>query len=210
MDIMTKYASYLEGHFGLTTVIFDGYDTPNTKDHEHSRRSSAKTTATVPSRPVMKAQQNQNRFLSNNRNKTEFIKMLASHLQSRNHAVEVSEGDADIIIVKKAITLARNSQCVTVIAEDTDIYVLLIHHWAAGMAPIYMQREFVKLKREQSKYSIEEACDKFESMVASCSKVETQKLPPINRAAYYHALRVHLQIRTWSELDEVLDPTEFG
>ena len=51
---------------------------------------------------------------------------------------------------------------------------------------------------------------KFESTVASCSKVETQKLPPINRAAYYHALRVHLQIRTWSELDEVLDPTEFG
>ena len=140
MDIITKYASYLEGHFSLTTVICDGYDTPNTKDQEHSRRSSAKTTATVTPRPVMEAQQNQDRFLSNNRNETEFIKILASHLQSRNHAVEVSEGDADIIIVKKAITLARNSQSVTVIAEDTDIFVLLMYHWTAGMAPIYAKR----------------------------------------------------------------------
>ena len=64
--------------------------------------------------------------------------------------------------MKKAITLARNSQSVNVIiAEDTDIFVLLIYHWTAGTAPIYMQREFVKPKREQSKYSNEKACDKL-------------------------------------------------
>ena len=42
--------------------------------------------------------------------------------------------------MKKAITLARNSQSVTVIAEDTDIFVLLMYHWTAGMAPIYAKR----------------------------------------------------------------------
>ena len=38
--------------------------------------------------------------------------------------------------------------------------------------------------------------------------MEPQKLHPTNRDAHFHALHVHLQIETWSELDDVLDPLE--
>ena len=39
----------------------------------------------------------------------------------------------------------------------------------------------------------------------------TEKLPPTPRAAYYHSLRVHLQVVTWESMGEIdLDPLEWG
>ena len=42
--------------------------------------------------------------------------------------------------------------------------------------------------------------------------IEPEKLPPSERAAYYHGLRVHLQIIEWKMLDDMhkLDPTAWG
>ena len=58
------------------------------------------------------------------------------------------------------MSVARNSQSVTVVAEDTDIFVLLLHHWEQGMAPVYLQREGRKAKNEVMKlYSVEDACE---------------------------------------------------
>ena len=38
-----------------------------------------------------------------------------------------------------------------------------------------------------------------------------EKLPPTPRAAYYHGLRVHLQVVTWESTGEIdLDPLEWG
>ena len=37
------------------------------------------------------------------------------------------------------------------------------------------------------------------------------ELPPTPRAAYYHSLRVHLQVVTWESMGEIdLDPSEWG
>ena len=37
----------------------------------------------------------------------------------------------------------------------------------------------------------------------------TENLPPTPRAAYYHSLRVHLQVVTWESMGEInLDPLE--
>ena len=38
-----------------------------------------------------------------------------------------------------------------------------------------------------------------------------QNFPPTARASYFHGLRVHHQVRTWSlEDDELCDPTQWG
>ena len=73
-------------------------------------------------------------FLQKQCNKQAFIKFLALYQQA--FAVHVlhaeDEGDADVVIVSQAIDLSA-TQNVTVIADDTDILVLLIHHKKKGI-----------------------------------------------------------------------------
>ena len=39
--------------------------------------------------------------------------------------------------------------------------------------------------------------------------IQPEKLPPTPRAAYYHSLRVHLQVMTWESMGEInLDPLQ--
>ena len=52
---------------------------------------------------------------------------------------------------------------------------------------------------------------KFVQTLATSSLAELSDLPPTERAAYYHALRVPLQVAQWMNLDlECLDPTKLG
>ena len=52
---------------------------------------------------------------------------------------------------------------------------------------------------------------KLVQMLVTSSLVEPSDLPPTERAAYYYALRVHLEVVQWMNLDlECLDPTKWG
>ena len=53
---------------------------------------------------------------------------------------------------------------------------------------------------------------KFMEMVSSSkTSVDPQKLPPTERAAHYHSLRVHLQVLIWKKLsNNDLDPKQWG
>ena len=46
--------------------------------------------------------------------------------------------------------------------------------------------------------------------MAEKNKIKPDRLPPTERAAYYHTLQVHLQIMIWETLGNVLDPLEYG
>ena len=52
---------------------------------------------------------------------------------------------------------------------------------------------------------------KFMEMVSSSkASLDPQKLPPTERAAHYHSLRVHLQVIIWKELsNNILDPKKW-
>ena len=51
-------------------------------------------------------------------------------------------GDADSTIVLTALQIARTSnKHVTVVADDTDIAVMLVHHWEDRMADIFFLQE---------------------------------------------------------------------
>ena len=51
---------------------------------------------------------------------------------------------------------------------------------------------------------------KYMQMVTSSKKIEPHKLPPTARAAFFHSLRVHLQVVIWKSPSVHLPPTEWG
>ena len=62
--------------------MFDGYEAgPTTKDHEHLRRSLKKRgVAEITFNKETKVKMNQEAFLSNEKNKAQFVKMLSEFL----------------------------------------------------------------------------------------------------------------------------------
>ena len=64
-------------------------------------------------------------FLSNKKNKTQFVNLLRHYLTVDGHRVIQSEGDADTDIVTIALNLTCDGHSVVVVADDTDIHVLL-------------------------------------------------------------------------------------
>jgi hypothetical protein len=59
--------------------------------------------------------------------------------------VDQADGDADTLIVSVALNYARQcSEPVAVLAEDTDIFVLLLHHRQPTMSPMYFLSEAKK------------------------------------------------------------------
>ena len=114
---------------------FDGYENgPYIKDHEHKRRVgeiSASVTVTLQNTPTC----NQEVFLKDSKNKSQFISLLTKALKDESHDVLQSIGDADTQIALPALEYAskENKRPVTVAANGTDILVLLMFHWEAHM-----------------------------------------------------------------------------
>ena len=51
----------------------------------------------------------------------------------------------------------------------------------------------------------------MEMVSSSKASLDPQKLPPTERAAHYHSLRVHLQVIIWKELsNNIFDPKQWG
>ena len=66
-------------------------------------------------------------FLSNYKNKQQFLTILGEHLSKAGCTVHHSEGDAVCLIVQKTIDSAQYKPTV-VAADDTDLLCLLLHH----------------------------------------------------------------------------------
>lgn len=123
---------FVNATYGRSCVVFDGYDNgPSTKDHEHKRRVgniSGNVTVALHNKPTC----NQESFLKNSKNKSQFISLLVKALKDEGHDVRQSTGDADTQIVLAGLEYASKENK-TVVANDTDILVLLMFHWAAHM-----------------------------------------------------------------------------
>ena len=104
--IIKHYVQFVNGKYGLSCVVFDGYDNdPCTKDHEHKRRVgkiSANVTVALQNKPTC----NQEAFLKNSKNKSQFISLLTKALKDEGHDVQQSIGDADTHIVLAALEYA--------------------------------------------------------------------------------------------------------
>ena len=118
-------------NYGTAYIIFDGYETQSTKSSEHIRRKGkqgkcydvdVKEEITVPC--------SQEKFLSNEENKSRLIKMTSQYLQiDRNTAITCKE-DADAFISATALNLVSSTKKkVVAIADDTGIFAMLNYHW---------------------------------------------------------------------------------
>ena len=144
--IAGKYLKYVMDKYGLYAVIvFDGYEDESIKGQEHQRRSQIPQSCYVDIMPDNKIAFIQDRYLSNTENKSAFIKFLSKFLKDSGFTVVNCPGDADPLIVETALGIAKKckegEKSVIVAADDTDIAVMLVHHWHAGLSDIYFLQE---------------------------------------------------------------------
>ena len=129
-ELCKQYVNFVRSKFGQCAVVFDGYEAgPSTKDHEHGCRS-VKNRGAVEFifNKETKVKANQDAFLSNEKNKARFIKMLSEFLIADRQTVGNCKEDADTKIVKCVIDFAEHCD-VNVVANDTDVALLLLFHW---------------------------------------------------------------------------------
>ena len=136
--------SYVQGKYGESCVVFDGYEQgPSIKDHEHLRRVK-KLCADIQLNESMEAYKNQEVFLANEKNKHQFILLISQYLRDDGQVVHQSTGDADTMIVQCALQYAIEGSEVNVVADD-NVLVLLMYHWKQNMACIYFLQRLEKI-----------------------------------------------------------------
>ena len=107
----------MRAKYGTCHIICNGYqDGPSIKDHEHQRRVN-KACADIQLHASMKAHVEQEIFLSNEGNKSQFIILLSHYLVSNGHTVHTSTSDADTMIVSCALEIANNGIEVNVVTQ---------------------------------------------------------------------------------------------
>ena len=126
-EIAVSCSQFVLRKYDKAIVVFDGYDTgPSTKDITHLRRANRFsqrevifTDKTISSLP-------KEEFLSHPKNKSKFVHLLDEKLTQAGYRVIHSNDDADrdIAITSVQESLTNN---VTVIDEDNDLLVLLLH-----------------------------------------------------------------------------------
>ena len=84
---------------------------------------------------------NQGPVLSNSNNKMQFIQLLGEALEGISHHVEYSHCDADTLIASTALEIAASGRKVSVVADDTDVLILLLYKWNDEMADTFFYSE---------------------------------------------------------------------
>ncbi|GBP26029.1 hypothetical protein EVAR_20043_1 [Eumeta japonica] len=129
-DITTKYVKYVQEHFGLSaSIVFDGYsddpDIAGTKSWERLRRTKKHQSTEVKFDKNTIPTLSQEKFLGNEKNKSNFIILLKTVFSEMGFTVDQAESDADALIVRTALAASPLFNTVTIVAEDIDILILL-------------------------------------------------------------------------------------
>ena len=116
-------------------MLFGGYEYDSTKDHEHKRRQTGQVSASIViAENAPQVHRDQQAFFSNEKNKTNFISLLTTHLRGTGHQVEVSCGDAAFI--RKESRLSTPEEMISMKDATSSIrvviqrHILLIHAWS--------------------------------------------------------------------------------
>lgn len=148
-----EYVKYVRRNYGSAFIVFDGYEeTLSVKSTEHERRSLKNRIAC----DVVVKEENQmpyhkERFLSNPRNKSRLISYVSTRLNDDGHSVYICTGDADTMIVSTALDVSKRN-ATTVVADDTDVAVMLLYHWNESLNDVHFLQE-----RGKKCWSIKEA-----------------------------------------------------
>ena len=124
-DICTVYTDDVARKYGSAAIIFDGCGESSTKDMMHLRRTKGQVGVNVTFTEEMLLTMKKATFLANSINKQRFIDMLSGYLEKKTCKVYHSSGDADLLIVQKAVDSSTITDTVLV-GDDTDLFVLLL------------------------------------------------------------------------------------
>ena len=139
--IAKLYADFTIKHYGLATVVFDGYDAgPSIKDNTHKRRQKNIHYPIVHFTGDTEFEGKQEEFLSLGSNKQQLIKLISEEMVLRGCTVFQAEGDAHVYITKAAVNSAQEHST-TLIGEDTDLLILLVHFADANGKPLYFKSD---------------------------------------------------------------------
>ncbi|GBM73342.1 hypothetical protein AVEN_37593-1 [Araneus ventricosus] len=135
-DIAKSYLTYLQTHYGSNVaVVFDGYPSDvngkSTKSAERIRRANLHSSHEIIFNEATCPEISQEQFLANERNKVRFIDLLKKFLQKANVTVKQAVEDANILIVKIAVSVKSQYDNIFVVGENIDFLVLL-----TGLAPM--------------------------------------------------------------------------
>ena len=127
-SIAQMYVDHVIKKYKDPVIVFDSYpELPSIKDVTHLRRTKGIVSPNINFTPTMPCQTKKELFMSNSHNKQAFINMLCEKLNEHDTRYKNAVDDADLFIAQTAVDCALSSE-VTVIGEDTDLLVLLIHH----------------------------------------------------------------------------------
>ncbi len=123
--------------------MFDGYPNgPSTKDTTQNRKAGIHVGATVQVSGYMVFDGRKKDFLSNKENEQRFITMLIDHLKSHGCHIEHARTYADLLMVQTAIAATnRTTKSSVLVADDTDILILLCFHTQPTTTNIYLHPE---------------------------------------------------------------------
>ena len=122
-----RYVKTLGSQHARITVVFDGY-AKSTKDHDHLRRTKH-ACCDIQIRPHLPSFVSRGKILDIKNNKIQLKNLLAETFSINDIKVQKCSDDADTRIAQEALDEAKESP-VEVRTEDTDIFVLLVHHIA--------------------------------------------------------------------------------
>ena len=151
--IAESYADFTVRHYGQATLVFDGYgEGPSIKDNTHQRRGQ-KIHPIVSFTAETEFSGKNEDFLSRDKNKADMIALIITALTKRGCHVIQSPGDADVDIVK--VTVERSRHCTTtLVGEDTDLLILLLHYSRTDNEIIYFRSDANKQSNEHKVYNI--------------------------------------------------------
>jgi hypothetical protein len=141
-SIVMQYARYVLKSFGPSAIIvFDGYcNGPTTKDHEHARRA-VKVAPYIAVELNQPSHNNMSEFLANEKNKKQLVNILTEQFEREGLVVFQAADDADTLIVKKSLDLAREKVPVVTVANDTDVLLLLLYHFEESLADVFLRSD---------------------------------------------------------------------
>ena len=121
-----KYVDYVKD-FSNPIVVFDGYNNISTKYSTHERRTKGISSPRVQISSEIQFKLVKALFFPNIENIQSFINFLSERMTKNGIQTIHSDGDADLLIAQTAVNKALINTT-HVIAEDTDILVLILHH----------------------------------------------------------------------------------
>ena len=203
--IAKSYVQYVRKHYGKCYIVFDGYESASTKSVEQKRRG--KRFQKCPDVDVKKeiiVPLTQEKLLSNTNNKVELIKMQSPYLKDDGNEVINCSGDADSTICHTALDLATSGEKqVILIADDTDIFDMLIYHFQQKMCRGWnVASLFPRLDKVKGHILFVHAMTGYDTTSAPYGKGKKSYLNQILKPKMLQSLSMTMQ-DVWAEQSEV-------